>query len=118
MLSLTKHYIFIILFQEKQTNVVLAQAIYDTHQEFGLGNKVVATTTDNGTNYVAAFKYFGASDVPVEGGEEQDPEVVVGQPANLHAQLEEVVPAMIKLPKHYRCRYVCFVFCDKLFDNS
>ncbi|XP_050708973.1 uncharacterized protein LOC126993880 [Eriocheir sinensis] len=89
--------------KEKQTNVVLAQAIYDTHQEFGLGNKVVATTTDNGTNYVAAFKYFGAGDVPVEGEEEQDPEVVVGQPANLHAQLKEVVPAMIKLPKHYRC---------------
>ncbi|KAG0721594.1 hypothetical protein GWK47_046180 [Chionoecetes opilio] len=44
--------------KEKQTNVVLAQAIFDVHHEFGLGNKVVATTTDNGANYVAAFKYF------------------------------------------------------------
>ncbi|KAG0724092.1 hypothetical protein GWK47_041391 [Chionoecetes opilio] len=90
-------------FQEKQTNVVLAQAIFDVHHEFGLGNKVVATTTDNGANYVAAFKYFGVGNMPVEEEEEQDPEVVVGQPANLHAQLEEVAPAVVKLPKHYRC---------------
>ncbi|KAG0721593.1 hypothetical protein GWK47_046180 [Chionoecetes opilio] len=89
--------------KEKQTNVVLAQAIFDVHHEFGLGNKVVATTTDNGANYVAAFKYFGVGNMPVEEEEEQDPEVVVGQPANLHAQLEEVAPAVVKLPKHYRC---------------
>ncbi|KAG0714267.1 hypothetical protein GWK47_014465 [Chionoecetes opilio] len=41
--------------------------------------------------------------MPVEEEEEQDPEVVVGQPANLHAQLEEGAPAVVKLPKHYRC---------------
>ncbi|KAG0728223.1 hypothetical protein GWK47_032944 [Chionoecetes opilio] len=112
--------------KEKQTNVVLAQAIFDVHHEFGLGNKVVATTTDNGANYVAAFKYFcnartrnkqtnndgktlathfGVGNMPVEEEEEQDPEVVVGQPAKLHAQLEEVAPAVVKLPKHYRCGY-------------
>ena len=33
--------------------MLLAQVIYDVHQDFGLGHKVVATTTDNGANYVA-----------------------------------------------------------------
>lgn len=94
-----------------------ARAIFEVHQEFGLGNKVIAITTDNGTNYVADFKHFEGNAL-VEGEEQQDPEVVVGQPVNLHAQLEEVTPAMVKLPKHYRCGYVCLVFCGNLPDNS
>ncbi len=39
-----------------QTADYLAKALLDIHQEFGLSRKVVSTTTDNGANYVAAFK--------------------------------------------------------------
>ncbi|XP_076057324.1 uncharacterized protein LOC143034865 [Oratosquilla oratoria] len=86
--------------KEKQTSDHLAQAITDIHQEFGLANKVLATTTDNGANYVAAFRHFGA-----EGQEEQEnPEVVVGQPGKLHVQLHQVAPEVAAhLPVHYRC---------------
>ncbi|XP_076034188.1 uncharacterized protein LOC143020993 isoform X2 [Oratosquilla oratoria] len=90
--------------KEKQTSNHLAQVITDIHQEFGLANKVVATTTDNGANYMATFRHFGAAEVAVEGQEEEDPEVVVDQPGNLHVQLHQVAPEMaVQLPVHYRC---------------
>lgn len=45
----------------RQTADYLAKALLDLHQEFGLTGKVVSTTTDNGANYVAAFKTMYAS---------------------------------------------------------
>jgi hypothetical protein len=42
---------------ERQTADYLAKALIDLHQQFGLNKgNVVSTTTDNGANYVAAFK--------------------------------------------------------------
>lgn len=46
----------------QQEATYLAKAMIDLHREFGLSKKVVSTTTDNGRNYVAAFKLF-AGDV-------------------------------------------------------
>ena len=88
--------------------MLLAQVIYDVHQDFGLGHKVVATTTDNGANYVAAFKHFGVEDVPVEGDQEEEEEyleeVVIGRPLDVHDQLEDRGEAtLFELPKHH-CR--------------
>jgi hypothetical protein len=40
----------------QQKGSYLAKAMMDLHQEFSLTSKVVSTTTDNGNNYVAAFK--------------------------------------------------------------
>lgn len=78
---------------------------------------MVATTTDNGANYVAAFRQFGAAEVAVEGQEEEDPEVVVGQPGNLHDQLDEVAPEVaLHLPVHYRCGYV-YLIINCYFNN-
>jgi hypothetical protein len=88
--------------KESQTHQLLAHAMYDIHQDFGLVGKVAATTTDNGANYVSAFKHYAAADVPLE-----DPEVVVGEPADLQAQLEgEAAEAGVELelPPHRRCR--------------
>ena len=39
--------------------------IHEIHQEFNLTDKVVATTTDNGANYRAAFEMFGSSIEPM-----------------------------------------------------
>ena len=52
----------------QQDGTYLAKAMMDLHQEFGLSKKVVSTTTDNGRNYVAAFKMFA-------GNVEEDDEV-------------------------------------------
>lgn len=101
-----KFVIFFYFSQESQTKVLLGQVIFDVHQDFGLGHKVVATTTDNGANYVAAFKHFGVEGVPVEGREEEEDleEVVIGRPADVHDQLEdEGEETLLELPKHYRC---------------
>lgn len=91
--------------------------ICDIHQEFGLGGKVVATTTDNGANYIAAFKHFGVedNDIPIKGEaseEESDPEVItlIGKPANVYDQLQEFEDEDNELPKHFRCGYVCHHF--------
>jgi hypothetical protein len=52
----------------QQTGTYLAKAMMDLQTEFGLSNKVVTTTTDNGTNYVSAFKLF-ADNVEVDSEE-------------------------------------------------
>ena len=44
------------------SNDVIAEQLHKIHDEFGLvGDKLTATVTDNGSNFVAAFKNFGAS---------------------------------------------------------
>lgn len=46
--------------KQAQTAEFLADAMLELHHEFGIQRKVVATTTDNVTNYVSAFNKFGA----------------------------------------------------------
>jgi hypothetical protein len=48
-----------------QTETCLARAMMDLHREFGIANKVVGTTTDNGMDYAFAFKLFAASNVEI-----------------------------------------------------
>ena len=45
----------------QQTGPYLGTAMMELHQDFGLTNKVVGTTTDNGKNYISAFKLFAAN---------------------------------------------------------
>lgn len=44
-----------------QTADYLAKCLLEMHAEFGLTGKVISTTTDNGANYVAAFKRMTAN---------------------------------------------------------
>ena len=111
--------------QESQTKEVLARVITEVHQEYGLDDKVVATTTDNGSNYRAAFHSFGSTSEPLERNVrfiEEDEEAAEDQRAreaelvsedesrcvNLHDLMrdtsEEDSPD-IRLPPHHRCRY-------------
>ncbi|MCI4382876.1 hypothetical protein PGIGA_G00019840, partial [Pangasianodon gigas] len=41
---------------------VLACALNDILSEFGIQNKVVRTTTDNGSNFLKAFRIYGEQD--------------------------------------------------------
>ena len=94
----------------RQTADYLAQALLDLHQEFGLSRgKVVSTTTDNGANYVAAFKKLyadaGAADadaaepVPDAVGDDGALDIVEVEEALQDADAE----IQLDLPKHNRC---------------
>ena len=112
--------------QESQTKRVLGTMMHDIHQEFGLTEKVVATTTDNGSNYRAAFEMFGSSTEPMpiierpvdsdeDDAEEQlieDSELVPSSESrclDLHGILrdasEEEDSLDIQLPPQRRCWY-------------
>lgn len=62
--------------------MVLARVMSEIHQEFGLARKVVGTTTDNGANYVAAFRHYAVEEEPMDEPEE-DPDVVVPEVGDL-----------------------------------
>jgi hypothetical protein len=94
----------------RQTADYLAKAVVDLHQDFNLSGKLVSTTTDNGANYVAAFKIMYAEAVediqPVERPIEEDPAgeeepvALVGVEEALQAAEGEI---QLDLPKHNRC---------------
>ena len=42
---------------------VLAGALESIHNEYGIGNKISKTTTDNGSNFVKAFSVFGNDNI-------------------------------------------------------
>ena len=102
--------------------------IHEIHQEFGLTEKVVATTTDNGSNYRAAFELFGSSteampriiERPVDSDEEdaeeqliEDSELIPSSESHcldIHDILrsnasEEDDSLNIQLPPQRRCWY-------------
>ena len=72
---------------------------------------MAATTTDNGANYIAAFRHFGAEEVPLDMPEEEeeeqelDPDTATGQLNDVDAQLHQEVDQSSELPPHHRCRY-------------
>ncbi|KAG0718557.1 hypothetical protein GWK47_052223 [Chionoecetes opilio] len=85
-------------FQEKQTNVVLAQAIFDVHHEFGRGKKGGGHHHGQRRQLCGCLQVLRCGEYACGGKRRQDPDGGFGQPANLHAQLEEVAPAVVKLP--------------------
>ncbi|KAG0724547.1 hypothetical protein GWK47_040377 [Chionoecetes opilio] len=77
--------------QGEATNVVTLQHGHSLMftMSFGPGEQVVATTTDNGANYVAAFKYFGVVEICLWRKRRRSGPWRWGlaSRANLHAQL-------------------------------
>jgi hypothetical protein len=79
---------------------VLAQALDVINKKYSIQNKVVATTTDNGSNFVKAFRIFGSKEVEEEGEEDDDVEFV-----ELTSVLDDpnTDDSTIVLPRHERC---------------
>ena len=72
---------------------VLADAMTVVHGKFGIQDKIVRTTTDNGSNFVKAFRQFSqtaaslpALDVPLEDPEQEED---VPETQNLGEEIEE-----------------------------
>ncbi|KAI7789260.1 hypothetical protein IRJ41_001648 [Triplophysa rosa] len=96
---------------------VLACALNDIHAEFGIQNKVVRTTTDNGSNFLKAFRIYGEQDEnnnsPSDEAEddEMNDEMCDDEDVNsvevdlveVTAILDEDDGLQFQLPKHHRC---------------
>ncbi|KAK0150371.1 Zinc finger BED domain-containing protein 1 [Merluccius polli] len=96
----------------------LAAVLTDIHAEYEISLKVVRTTTDNGSNFVKAFRVFGQQDennneeLVAEGTIEEEE---VGEDCDasdgeeevefmdVEAILEEDDGLQYQLPKHHRC---------------
>ncbi|XP_073709424.1 zinc finger BED domain-containing protein 4-like [Misgurnus anguillicaudatus] len=96
----------------------LAAVLTDIHAEYEISLKVVRTTTDNGSNFVKAFRVFGQQDennneeLIAEGTIEEEE---VGEDCDasdgeeevefmdVEAILEEDDGLQYQLPKHHRC---------------
>lgn len=99
----------------------LAGALNDIHTEFNIREKIVRTTTDNGSNFLKDFRVYGQTDknnnpepVGEDDGEEDDggqnddydeeEESVEGiEFVDAGALLDEDDYLEFQLPKHHRC---------------
>ncbi|KAK0155357.1 hypothetical protein N1851_002314 [Merluccius polli] len=93
----------------KHTYDVIGAEIENIHSSYGLLNKVVATVTDNGSNFVKAFKVYQPQPVT-----ESDDETEVGESTPTvddvtFLDLSEILTAedesdgQLSLPPHHRC---------------
>ena len=105
------------------TFTALASALNDIHTEFNIREKITRTTTDNGSNFVKAFRVFGpvdenhnltaavqSSEVGDEEKEEEEEEEVDDEMGgadvefvDVEAILDEDDSLEYQLPKHHRC---------------
>ncbi|KAG0726041.1 hypothetical protein GWK47_037384 [Chionoecetes opilio] len=95
--------------KSNQTKELLANEIYKINSEFGITRKIVATTTDNGANYCAAFAHFGDNqDDPLAvAPEHEDPDggdvAIVSVHDLLEEKVEDEAEDLPKLPTQRRC---------------
>lgn len=90
---------------------LLANALNDIHAEFEIRGKIVRTTTDNGSNFIKAFKVFGEDEnnntgaliqEEEEGLADNDDEEEV-EFVDVTSLLDEADGFEFHLPKHQRC---------------
>lgn len=94
---------------------VLANALHDIHLEYDIRDKIVRTTTDNGSNFIKAFRIFGDENnnvAAVAAPEEEvdtsdDPDDLDNEEEvefhEVEAILAEDDGLQYQLPKHQRC---------------
>lgn len=86
----------------------ITELLQQIHQHFGLdSNKIVATITDNGSNFVKAFTTFGIHPKSIETNKEESSESSEDIEINaLAIESEDVTEFQIcqaRLPSHLRC---------------
>ncbi|KAA0721319.1 hypothetical protein E1301_Tti021445 [Triplophysa tibetana] len=86
----------------RHTYDTLAEMLESVHMEFSIQNKVVLTTTDNGSNFVKAFSVFAAEEKVTEDDEENDEEADV-EFTDVAAFLQETKKDDYHLAAHQRC---------------
>lgn len=91
----------------RHTYDVLATALYKIHTTYKIQNKIVAATTDSGSNFMKAFKSYQAirnsyGEEDDDEDENEDVEII-----NLFDILENITheqeDSFIQLPPHFRC---------------
>ncbi|XP_041852003.1 uncharacterized protein LOC121646934 isoform X2 [Melanotaenia boesemani] len=96
------------------TFAVLAGALNNIHTEYNIRAKVVCTTTDNGSNFIKAFKVYGHDENNNTGGplqgasqtREESSDEEEGEPVEIvdaGGILDEDDGLEYQLPKHHRC---------------
>lgn len=93
---------------------MLGSALNDIHSEFGIEKKIVRTTTDNGSNFIKAFREYeedesndcasGETEEDACGDDDEQEE------EGVDVDFVEVAPILmeddglqVQLPKHHRC---------------
>ncbi|XP_065324178.1 uncharacterized protein LOC135931181 [Gordionus sp. m RMFG-2023] len=94
-----------------QTYDILANIIAEIHRSYKIQNKVCKMITDNGSNFLKAFRIFGednnnnnTSNIPdknIEDGEEEDDEMEF-EIIDVHDILGSSIRSSM-LPSHHRC---------------
>lgn len=91
-------------FKGRHTHDSIASELDNIHSSYGISHKITSTVTDNGSNFVKAFKKYQ----PVEEDDSEDEEDEVTF-MNIHDVLQNSVggddddDAVITLPPHQRC---------------
>ncbi|XP_029053853.1 uncharacterized protein LOC114881280 [Osmia bicornis bicornis] len=88
----------------------ITELLHNIHAEFGLnGEKIVATITDNASNFAKAFKIFGVKETSIEPEAEEDYTSASSSDSSTEEDDEEEESAINKcgvidlLPRHIRC---------------
>ncbi|KAL3991392.1 C-C motif chemokine 4 [Sarotherodon galilaeus] len=82
----------------RRTYDVIGNEIEQVHSAYGLNSKVTATVTDNGSNFIKAFRMFQKSDSDEES--EEDEEVTL---TDVEQTLSTESEGQFSLPPHLRC---------------
>ena len=91
---------------------VLGSSLNEIHSEFGIQNKIIRTTTDNGSNFLKAFRMYGEQDEnnnspsdesEDDGDEDQELDGVEVDFVDVTSILNEDDGLQFQLPKHHRC---------------
>uniref|UniRef100_A0A8C6TVL0 HAT C-terminal dimerisation domain-containing protein n=1 Tax=Neogobius melanostomus TaxID=47308 RepID=A0A8C6TVL0_9GOBI len=89
-------------FKGRHTYDSIATELDNIHSSFSISNKITATVTDNGSNFVKAFKVYQPVQDDDSGEEEEDDDVTF---VDLHDALQDmnVEEDVVTLPPHHRC---------------